>query len=88
MKRLDKFKKISMKVKMRVISDNWEKISDQHKQKYINLADLDRVRYQNEQNMLLEKGYFIDKNGISSLDPAMAAERSSSSEPVEIDHSK
>ena len=82
---MEKFNKISMKVKMRVISDNWDKISDLHKQKYINLANQDRARYQHEQKQLQEKGYFIDKNGVSSLDPAMAAERSSSSEPVEID---
>jgi len=61
-------KHLKMTEKTKLISQQWNVLSKEIKDHYENLAKKDVERYNTELETLKSKGFFINKNGESSLD--------------------
>lgn len=56
---------------MKKASAEWKQLTDKDKEPYVKLNEADKKRYENEMRQFEARGYFINKDGVSSLDLAL-----------------
>ena len=50
--------------------ESWTLLTDEEKEKYVKMADKDKVRHEREIEQQHELGYFVNSEGIKSTDSA------------------
>ena len=64
----EEFPNLSFKELSEVRHKRWFKLSAEDRQPYIQMAEKDKVRKEQEREQLLTQGYFIDQNGVKSTE--------------------
>ena len=65
-----------------IIGEAWNKLSDKQKVPFEKKNEADKVRYQEEMDQLMTRGYFINQDGVKSTDIAVKKKRKAAA-PVE-----
>lgn len=66
----------------KIIGEAWNKLSDKQKVPFEKKNEKDKVRYQEEMDQLMTKGFFINQDGVKSTDIAVKKKRKPAA-PVE-----